>query len=99
MVRMVIRAASLFETSSNPQLKAMSGALFYAAANRLLVLMGGSQAKWDGTKFVPKSGDAFDPRNPKKAPEFLTERFGGMTATTLAGHVVTSTLDIANYDP
>jgi hypothetical protein len=98
-LRVDIRAASLFDTSTDPQLKALAGPLFYAAANRLLVLMGGTETKWDGTKFVEAPGDAFDPKNPKKSPSFVTERFGGITATSLAGHEVSSTIDIANYDP
>jgi hypothetical protein len=98
-LRVDIRAASLFDGSTDPQLKALAGPLFYAAANRLLVLMGGTEAKWDGTKFVPTPGDAFDPKNPKQSPSFVTERFGGITAMSLAGHEVSSTIDIANYDP
>jgi len=98
-LRVDMRAAAVFESSSNPQLKAMAGPLFYAAANRLLVLMGGTQAQWGGSKFVPASGDAFDPKNPKKAPVFETTRFGGLTATMQNGHAATAVLDIENYSP
>jgi hypothetical protein len=98
-LRVDMRAATNFANSTNPQMKAMAGPLFYAAANRLLVLMGGTQAQWDGSKFVPAPGDAFDPKNPKKAPVFATTRFGGLTAKMENGQAVSSTLDIANYDP
>jgi hypothetical protein len=103
-LRVDIRGASLLARSNDASLKGLSAALFYASANRLLSLMGGTQAKWDGKSFVSvpsdQPGGRYDPKNPKAAPRFETERFGGMTAMKGAdGTLVTSSLDLTGYDP
>jgi hypothetical protein len=106
-MRADIRAASLLSQSSSNSTKGLAGALFYAAANRLLILMGGTQLKWDGSKFVPVApnvgGDAFDAKNPTAAPKYLTDVFGGITAmlsqSAGATQQITAPLDIMNYAP
>jgi hypothetical protein len=103
-----LRAASILSQSSDETTKGLAGALFYAGANRLLVLMGGTETKWDPNaqwkdsddekqtgQFVPVPGDAFDSKNPLASPQFQTEPFGGLTS--LNGKM--TALDIANYSP
>jgi hypothetical protein len=90
-----LRAASILSQSSDDTTKGLAGALFYAGANRLLVLMGGNETKWDGNQFLPAPSDAFDAKNPLASPVFQTEAFGGLTS--LNGKM--TALDITNYSP
>jgi hypothetical protein len=98
-LRADIEASAALSASADPALRGLAAPLFYAAANRLLVLMGGNQAAWDSKAgaFVPTSG--FDPKHPDAAPVLKTVPFGGWSvASSAAGPVMTS-WDWANYDP
>lgn len=72
-----IAAASALANTGDPNARGLAGALFYAAANKLLVLTGGTETKmaWPHPAIAP--GNVFDPSQPKRAPVFLQERFGG----------------------
>jgi hypothetical protein len=92
-----MRASSAL-VKSNPELAAP---LFYAAANRLLVLMGGIEATWDpaGKRFAPAPGNQFDPEKPLAAPVFQKDTFGGFGVVNSSSGPVVKTWDISNYDP
>ena len=70
-----IRAAAAL-AKTRPEIAAP---LFYAAANRVLVLMGGDQLAWDSSgHFKLQNGDSFDDAHPDAAPKYLTTPFGGI---------------------
>ena len=58
----------------------VAAAMFFAAANRLLILMGGTGLTWDSTQnqFATAPGDTLDPAHPDAAPKLVTDTFGGM---------------------
>jgi hypothetical protein len=92
-----LRAASILSMSKDTEKAGLASALFYAGANRLLVLMGGTEAKWGGTEFLSAPGDAFDPKNPLNPPVDQTETFGGLTASLGKTGAQMSPLDITSY--
>jgi hypothetical protein len=85
-LRADLSAATRFAVSQDATERGAGAALFYAAANRLLLLTGGTQAQWDGQRFVTLPGDAFDPREPKRPPRFQAQAFGGWSFGSESGH-------------
>jgi hypothetical protein len=104
-LRADLGAAEWLAQSANPSDRVNAAALFYAAANRLLMLTGGKEASWDGQRFVidlNAPGAYFDPKNPKAAPTFLKIPYGGwglQVATGARAGAQFSPWDWAAYDP
>ena len=73
--------------------------LFFAAANRLLMLTGGSQARWAEDHFVLSSQSLFDPAQPKKAPLFDAVPFGGWALGKVQQTLGFSPWDWSKYNP
>ena len=55
----------------------MAAALFYASANRLLLLVGIQGPEWDGKEIVVAPGDELNPKDPTQAPNLVQRTFGG----------------------
>jgi hypothetical protein len=95
-----LRSASVLSQSKDPEATRMAAALFYAAANRLLILMGGVEAKWGGDQFV--SAPLLS-KDPGAAPQFQTSTFGGLgvinSGTKAAPEYKMVPWDIVHYDP
>lgn len=98
-LRADIGSAAVLARSANPAYRGMAGALFYAAANRLIVLTGGNQAKWDGKKFLVEKKDKFEPANPRKAPLFTLDAFGGWGVDAGQSDYTFTPWDWITYNP
>ncbi len=98
-VRADMGLAALLVGSDDPKMRGLSGALFYSAANKLLVLNGGEEAVIRGGRIEFAQGGGADFSHPEKAPPLLTGNFGGWGAQGSAGDFSFSPWDFAAYDP
>lgn len=95
-----IRLAAELAATNDPKLRGAASALFYAAANRLLMLMGGSAAVWNGQTFQIVGSPNVDPRRPRDPPVFAGAPFGGWGLDFVSGSpIVFSAWDWETYDP
>jgi hypothetical protein len=98
-LRADIGVAAMMAAQRDPQARGLAAALFYAAANRLLLLMGGEQAQWNGRNLVTSDGNVVDPRRPKQPPRFATDPFGGWGVEKLATGAAFTPWNWGEYDP
>lgn len=91
--------ASLTARMKDQVSRGMAAALLYTSANRLLMVNGGVEAYWNGSGYDVATGPKIDPRNPKKAPLFATNFFGGWGAELGQTGVFFAPWDFANYNP
>ena len=92
-------AASFLSQTDDPELRGIASALFYASANRQLVMMGGAQARWNGGAFEFDPTYKLDPAHPMDPPIFVVDGFGGIDAHAGPKSPLSSPWDVANYDP
>ena len=98
-LRTDLAEASLLIQSSDKKDRGLATALFYSAANRLLIIMGGSEASWNGHDLIYKDGEKFDKKSPKKAPVFAETKFGGWGASLGKNGPEFSPWDWSGYSP
>jgi hypothetical protein len=98
-LRADLGVAARLANSSDGHERGLAGALFYAAANRMLLMTGGQRASWDGKAFSVDPASVFDPAHPKAAPDFVVENFGGWGLGKGSSGLEFSPWDWANYDP
>jgi len=100
-----VSMAALLLNDSDPhpdqKMRGKAAALFYAAANRLLVMTGGDEAAYDHKlrQFQLAEGDQFDPTAPKRAPKFYTTPFGGWSLDMTRNGPAFQTWNWVEYDP
>lgn len=98
-LRADVEAAALLAASSDAGARSLAAPLFYGAANRILLLTGGSETTWDGSRFVLADSAPVDPDDPKKLPVFATNAFGGWSGLWKGEGPGFSPWDWAAYDP
>jgi hypothetical protein len=96
-----ITTAALLQKDPDPTRRGVAASLFYAAANRLLALSGGTKVVWlsEYKSFQPDPAVPFDPALPARAPVLSQVSFGGWGVGMLAGKPGFSAWDWAGYDP
>ncbi|MGZ3689543.1 MAG: hypothetical protein ACXVBW_14670, partial [Bdellovibrionota bacterium] len=90
--------AALLAHSKDMAERALAAPLFYAASNRLILVLGGLEARWNRGFERFDVLDRYDPAHYKAAPKFVTELFGGIGAELdHAGAAIFSPWDFSSY--
>ncbi|MGK5086582.1 hypothetical protein WDW86_03420 [Bdellovibrionota bacterium FG-2] len=98
-VRADMGLSALLISSEDAKLRGLSAALFYASANKMLLLAGGEEAVIRNGRLEFAPGGGVDLAHPEKAPALLLGAFGGWGAQGAPGDFQFSPWDFAAYDP
>lgn len=95
-LRADLGASAVLANSQDARERAIAAPLFYAAANRLLLLTGGDRAVWGGDRFIQDATSVYDPNRPKAPPILAWNSFGGWGA--VEGKAALRPFDWSTYD-